>query len=108
MASRTMIAAVGLLAAACGIPSRADDALPDGAVARLGVARPRWNAQVVAAFPDGQTVITADDGLNVCRWDLATGRILAQRHFPCPDTAWPSLSADGTRLAARLWGGATI
>ena len=59
MTSHTRFAAVVLLAAACEVPVRAadGDALPDGAVARLGVARPRWNAQVVAAFPDGQTVI---------------------------------------------------
>src|SRR5438309_535820 len=67
----------GLLVAAAHLT--AADALPPGAVARLGVARPHWDYLVAVAFrPDG-TAVTADDNLNVIRWDLASGRILDQR-----------------------------
>src|SRR5262245_45473204 len=51
------------------------DALPPGAVARLGTARLLHTDRVVAvAFsPDGRTVATAA-GSNVFLWETATGR----------------------------------
>ena len=53
---------------------RLGDGLPEGAIARLGVARPRWNPYVAAAVPhEGGTVVTADDDLNVCHWDRTPG-----------------------------------
>ena len=84
------------------------DALPERAVARLGVVRPRWNYVTAHAFPSTHTLITADDSLNVFHWDIASGRILRHQQFPCADTAWPRLSADGKILAARDWGGAAL
>jgi WD40 repeat protein len=89
-------------------PTPLNDALPDRAVARLGVVRPRWNYVTAHAFPTPTTLVTADDSLNVYTWDLATGRILRHLQFPCKETAWPKLSPDGKFLAARDWGGKTI
>ncbi|HEV3142299.1 MAG TPA: WD40 repeat domain-containing protein, partial [Gemmataceae bacterium] len=89
-------------------PPTTADAIPDRAVARLGVVRPRWNYATAHAFPSPGVLVTADDALTVCHWDLATGRIIRQQQFPCADTAWPRLSANGKFLAARDWGGASI
>src|SRR5262245_46841492 len=57
------------------------DALPTGAIARLGSTRLRHatTADLMAAFsPDGKKIITA--GTNSLRlWDAATGKLLWQR-----------------------------
>ncbi|HLW65116.1 MAG TPA: hypothetical protein VKS79_07305 [Gemmataceae bacterium] len=100
--------AFGSAATHAGEPAPLEDALPDRAIARLGVMRPRWNYVTAHAFPTPTTLITADDTLNVYYWDLATGRILRHRQFPCADTAWPKFSSDGKLLAARDWGGKII
>ena len=103
-----VLGVAGAVPLGAGEPAPPGDALPDGAVARLGVARPRWNFYTATAFSRDGALVTADDSLNLYHWDLATGRVLRHRHFRCPDTAWPRLSVDGKRLAARLWGATAI
>src|SRR5207244_2232875 len=58
-------AAAIFLFALLPVEFRADDALPAGAVAQLGVARPHWDNQVAVAFRSDGTAVTADDTLNV-------------------------------------------
>jgi len=54
------------------------DALPDGAVARLGTARLKHPPFVsaLAYAPDGRTIVTSAGNSPVRVWDAATGRLV--------------------------------
>jgi RNA polymerase sigma factor (sigma-70 family) len=97
------------------------DALPPGAVARLGTVRWRHGGPVtfVSVLPDGKRVVSAANDRFVRVWDLADGKEL-HRFGPGPRPAPPSgsyraiinrpantvaaVSADGTRIAVHFDG----
>src|SRR5207237_1275665 len=81
-------------------PPRVDrlgDALPDGALQRLGTERLRCRdvVEAVVVLPDGQTIVAAD-GESVSFWDMATGRKARELGDGARVLA---LSADGKVLA---------
>jgi RNA polymerase sigma factor (sigma-70 family) len=99
-------------AAAAPATDRFGDALPPGALARLGTVRMRHaHAQRVVPLPDGRTLISFGTSRTARLWDLATGRLL--REFgPFPSItvgACPAVSPDGRWLAVpspeavRVW-----
>src|SRR4051794_38293825 len=89
----------------------ADDALPEGAIARLGTARWRPGGAVFAlAFtPDGKGIISAGrDGVSL--WDTASGKELRRFEGHRWEVRCLALSPDGKTLATgssdgtlRLW-----
>src|SRR5581483_6780781 len=89
------------------------DALPAGAVARLGTTRWRHGATIhfVAFGPEGKTLLTAGQDGTVRVWDTATGKEVRRFTRPAPAAVRPparSGTAPGTltvpaqRLAADL------
>ncbi|QJW95056.1 WD40 repeat domain-containing protein [Frigoriglobus tundricola] len=89
---------------------RLGDALPTGAVARIGTHRFRAGqsraAEDVAFFPDGRTLASVHGGAEVTLWETATGK--PSRVFGGPAGArWVVTSPDGSRLAvagaAEVW-----
>jgi WD40 repeat protein len=86
------------------------DAIPRGALARLGTDRFRHpnSACVVAISPNGEAVASGDDRGRVCIWDASTGRLLARTfvklssmtssvvalHF-CPDSRSVAVAVRG-------------
>jgi WD40 repeat protein len=87
---------------------RYGDALPAGAIARLGTARFRKPAIGMAGFgflPDGKTLLTAASSFGtgeneVQLWEVATGRLL---HELRPEFLWGesfALAPGGTQFAA--------
>ncbi len=74
------------------------DALPEGAIARLGTLRWRQNyLSQVAFLPDGKGLIAG--GRDLRRWDVASGKVV--RHYGPTAFAPFALSADGKLLASR-------
>jgi WD40 repeat protein len=59
-----------------GGADRYGDALPPGAVARLGTVRYRFGGIGTTFLPDGKTVVTAKNGGTIEFWDARTGRLL--------------------------------
>ncbi len=85
---------------------RYGDALPEGAIARLGTVRMRHqNATMSAVFTrDGKTAIVGDAAGNVVFWDVATGREVRRlRQTPGVIHAL-AITADGNTLASGSWG----
>ena len=101
---------------------RHGDALPAGALTRLGTVRLRHAglASFVAFLPDGKTLVSAGRDQTIRLWDVRTGK--ERRRFDLADpgrlpeipsynraAVLVSLSADGKRLAAvgaagiRVW-----
>jgi WD40 repeat protein len=80
------------------------DALPPGAVARLGTARLRDSSvlQAIAYSPDGKTLIAASKAIRM--WDAADGRLTRELrkdpHYPYRSLA---VSPDGRTLAFPGW-----
>jgi WD40 repeat protein len=76
------------------------DALPAGALARLGTTRLRHGADVtfVAFGPEGKTLLTAGQDNTVRLWDLADGKEL--RRFARPAAVPPRPAAKGDKPAA--------
>jgi RNA polymerase sigma factor (sigma-70 family) len=81
---------------------RHGDALPEGAMARLGTVRLRHNyTPTDAAFtPDGKTVIVGDTGGNIVFWDVATANEIRKLQDDRNGIFALALSADGKTLAA--------
>jgi WD40 repeat protein len=64
-------------------PADVREALPPGALARLGTMRQRIPATAqVAIRPDGRTFVTVVDGRLIGEWDTATGAMLRQKRLP--------------------------
>jgi WD40 repeat protein len=89
-------------------PQRRDlygDALPDGAVARLGTVKLRAAGFHVTLTPDGRRLIGINDRFGIREWDAATGELITMRHLPgSPNPGAPYgkvyLSRDASRLAS--------
>ncbi len=80
------------------------DALPEGAVARLGTLQLRKGSGIFRFAPDGQTFLTLDNSRTLRKWDTHTGRVLQLHHLPPGKAFADSLSTfthDAKRLIAR-------
>jgi WD40 repeat protein len=113
-----MLATLGLLTALTAGPAGSDhvdrlgDALPEGAVARLGTARLRHGASIqsIAYAADGSTLASAAEDGSIFLWDPATGKrragclghedIVYAVTFSPDAKVLASASKDGT---ARIW-----
>jgi RNA polymerase sigma factor (sigma-70 family) len=91
---------------------RHDDALPPGAVARLGTLRLRGVRGCLAFSPDGKLLAasTGTAGEQVVIWEAATGRPVSRLAAGAPTLEHLSFSSDGKRLLcwgyspnARVW-----
>jgi RNA polymerase sigma factor (sigma-70 family) len=102
--------AAGDEAAVSPMPPR--DALPEGAVARLGSSRLRIGNSAFALTPDGRAIVTVSPEGIVRRFDAATGRLLERRQLGDrrdvnPTGQWAAhLSADGRTAAITTVGAA--
>src|SRR5262245_47706775 len=86
---------------------RHGDALPEGAVARLGTARLRGLCDSIRFSADGKRLVGVDGGWLVRVWDAADGKLLETRPLPGrPPYSWfarAARSPDGrTLLIAEL------
>jgi RNA polymerase sigma factor (sigma-70 family) len=82
------------------------DALPKGAIARLGTMRLRHGRGSTLAFaPDGQSLITFGGDRTLRVWDAVTGRLAREQTIPNGDQARNAvLSPDGRFLAFQDFG----
>jgi RNA polymerase sigma factor (sigma-70 family) len=78
---------------------RYGDALPAGALARLGTLRHRAANSAVAVTPDGKTVVTAGNDLVIRAFDAATGDTRATIPITAPPTSSTALAPDARYLA---------
>jgi WD40 repeat protein len=106
---RVTIAALIVAGVARAEPPVDEDALPDGATARLGSRQRRWRDTFAHAFvDDGRTLLTVHAGPLLQYRDLATGRLIRVRKLGdfTPDAA--ALSADGKVLSIARGGALEI
>jgi RNA polymerase sigma factor (sigma-70 family) len=87
-----------------------DDALPPGAVARLGTVRLRHRAAAVTFAADGKTLVSAGVDGTLRFWDLDTGREMRRRRLegavPAPDYLFVARAPDGRAIAG--WHGPNL
>jgi WD40 repeat protein len=97
-----LIVAVPLLAQDSVKADRNGDALPAGALARLGT--PRWRhaeaVTFVAFLPDGKAILTGGLDNTLRLWDRATGKEL--RRFTLPVPTAPAPGRQPVRVPIRL------
>ena len=78
---------------------RHGDALPEGAIARLGTVLVQGDLKIDrAAFglsPDRKTIVTFSKSRRVKFWDAGTGKLLEQRELPLEFPFQADLYADG-------------
>jgi len=86
------------------------DALPDGAVARLGTARLKHPPFVsaLAYAPDGRTIVTSAGNSPVRVWDAATGRLVGTIGDQSGGVFAFAYTPDGTGLACASWSGVKV
>ncbi|HEY7154650.1 MAG TPA: WD40 repeat domain-containing protein [Gemmataceae bacterium] len=89
---------------------RYGDALPTGAIARLGTVRLRHTGRIspVVFTPDGKTAIASDQHGNVVCWDVASGKEVRRLEKWGGYFGSLALSPDGKVLAAGDNGGRLI
>src|SRR5438309_4774967 len=102
-----------LPACAVGQTPRLDaygDALPEGAVCRIGTTRLRPGANVGAMVftPDGKKLVTAAREVGVHVWDVATGKELHHLPQPSGNVLATVLSPDGVYVATLESGGVHV
>jgi WD40 repeat protein len=84
-------------------PSARDpDALPEGALARLGTSRFRSPDRVcsVTFFPDGKRLVSGGWDSRVGVWDVTTGLLVRTLEVPGGAVGQVAVSPDGKRIAA--------
>jgi RNA polymerase sigma factor (sigma-70 family) len=80
------------------LKDRHGDALPPGALARLGTVRLRSTAHALSVMGDGR-IMTVSGGRTVARWDADTGALLGETVVPGGTSNRSVLSPDGKTLA---------
>jgi WD40 repeat protein len=124
MISRQVLLACTLLLLACAVsaaggqpPEDKDQALPPGALHRLGSMKWRHTDHIgFAAFlPGGKSVVSVGDDLTMRVWEFPSGKEIRRVSLPAADM-WKSegkkqgslpiaaLSKDGRKLATCFWG----
>jgi WD40 repeat protein len=95
-----ILATLLIASSALAQPVVDEDALPDGAIARLGSMQRRWRAVHAYAFVDHDaTLLTVHQGPRLFYRDVASGRLLKMRPLGSQGFDAASISADGQTLA---------
>src|SRR5947209_14441064 len=96
------IALVLLAAAACAQPAPDEDALPEGAIARLGSRQRRWRTVFDFTFVDsGKTLLLVHAGPQLAYRDVASGKLLRVRTLGTLAPEAAAISGDGRILAVQ-------
>jgi RNA polymerase sigma factor (sigma-70 family) len=85
---------------------RYGDALPEGAMARLGTVRLRHQSMVASVVftQDGKIAIAGDGDGNIVYWDVASGREVRRLRATPGVIHALAITADGKTLASGSWG----
>ena len=92
-------------------PNRTNEALPDGAFARLGTLQLRQAGCIFQFAADGRTFFTLDTNRTLRIRDTATGQILQEHRLPTANESLEFLAAftrDGRRLVVRSVAGFNV